>query len=171
MAEPMADERQYLRLEARLLWRPGLQRDIDLSDVVQRTLLRAHEKGQQFRGTTEAERRAWLRAILRNELLQEVRGHPPGKVSLDESSRCWEAALAADQTSPSQKVVRHEEVQRLARALAQLHEDERTAIELKHLHGCSVAFISQHLGRTKLAVAGLLKRGLHKLRLLLGETS
>jgi DNA-directed RNA polymerase specialized sigma24 family protein len=43
-------------------------------------------------------------------------------------------------------------------------------VELKYLHGCSVEFISQHMGRTGAAVGGLLKRGMHKLRRLLQES-
>jgi RNA polymerase sigma-70 factor (ECF subfamily) len=167
MPRSVENMRDYLRLVARLLWQPGVQRRLDLSDVVQETVRKAHEKGDQFRGNTEAEWRGWLRAILRNELRQAVRANPPGEVSLDESSRHWEEVLAADHSSPSERVLREEQLAQLADALGQLLEDERTAVELKHLHDCSVEFIGQHMGRTKDAVAGLLKRGMHKLRLLL----
>jgi RNA polymerase sigma-70 factor (ECF subfamily) len=157
------NERNYLRLLARLLWQPGLQRAVDLSDVVQQTMVKAHTNLCQFRGSTEAEWRGWLRAILRNELLQAARGHQ-GERSLNESSRQWDEILTADQSSPSERAIRDEQLERLADALAGLLDDERAAVELKHLHGCSVAFISRHLGRTKEATAGLLKRGMHKLR-------
>jgi RNA polymerase sigma-70 factor (ECF subfamily) len=159
----------YLRLLARILWQPGVQRPLDLSDVVQRTLLKAHEKGHQFRGTTEQEWRGWLRAILRNELLREAEGNPAGVRSLNDSAGFLEESLAAEQTSPSQRAIRDEQAQRLAASLARLLDDERTAVELKHLHGCSVEVISRHLGRTREATAGVLKRGMHKLRLLLQE--
>src|SRR5262245_18321757 len=99
MSWPLENARAYLHLLARLLWQPGLQRRMDLSDVVQRTLLIAHEKGHQFRGNSEEEWRGWLRAILRNELLQEVRGYSLGEVSLNESSRHWEEVLAADHST------------------------------------------------------------------------
>jgi RNA polymerase sigma-70 factor (ECF subfamily) len=169
MPRSVESAQDYLRLLARVLWQPGVQRRLDLSDLVQRTLLKAHEKIHQFRGDSEEEWRGWLRAILRNELLQEVRDKPPGEVSLNESSRHWEEVLAADHSSPSERTLRHEQMDRLAAALGRLLDDERTAVELKHLHGCSVAFISQHMGRTKDAVAGVLKRGMRKLREVLKE--
>jgi RNA polymerase sigma-70 factor (ECF subfamily) len=163
-------DRDYLRLLARLLWQPGLQRRLDLSDVVQKALLNAHEKLDQFRGDTEEEWRGWLRKILLNELRQAVRGIPPGEVSLSESSRNLEDVIAAEHSSPSERAMRHEQLKRLADALGKLLEAERTAVELKYLHGCSVEFISQHMGRTGDAVGGLLKRGLRKLRRLLEES-
>jgi RNA polymerase sigma factor (sigma-70 family) len=59
--------------------------------------------------------------------------------------------------------------QRLAEALATLHEAQREALVLRHCQGLSLAAISQHLGRSPAAVAGLLKRGLRELRVQLGE--
>src|SRR5262245_34688686 len=109
MPRSVETARDYLRLVARLLWQPGLQRAIDLSDVVQQTLLKAHAKGDQFRGTTEEEWRGWLRAILRNELLQVINGNPVGVRSLEESSRWIEDSLADKGTSPSQAALRHEQ--------------------------------------------------------------
>jgi len=162
--------RDYLRLVARLLWQPGIQRRIDMSDVVQQTLLNAHRKLHQFRGQTEAEWRGWLHRILKNVLLEEVRRNPPGEFSLAESSNRLDQAVAGD-TSPSERAFRHEQMERLAAALGQLPEDERTAVELKHLHCCSVQFISQHMGRTGDAVGGLLKRGMRRLRLILQANS
>ena len=169
MPRSVENARDYLRLLARVLWQPGLQRRHDLSDVVQRTLQKAHEKLDQFRGDSEEQWRGWLRAILLNELRQLVRDITPGADSLNESSRNLEEILAADHTSPSERVLRHEQMESLANALGKLNEDERTAVELKYLHGCSVKLISQHMGRTEDAVGGLLKRGMHKLRLLLQE--
>jgi RNA polymerase sigma-70 factor (ECF subfamily) len=170
MPRPVENYRDYLRLVARLLWQPGLQRHLEPSDVVQRTLLKAHQKLHQFEGgDCEEQWRGWLRAILVNELRKAARDNPPGEVTLDESSRNLEEMIVADHSSPSERAMGREQMERLATALGKLLEAERTAVELKYLHGCSVEFISQHMSRTGAAVGGLLKRGMHKLRLLLQE--
>jgi RNA polymerase sigma-70 factor (ECF subfamily) len=167
------DERDYLRLLAGILWKPGLQRRLEPSDVVQRTLLIAQQKLDQFQGDCEEQWRGWLRAILLNELRQELRraarDNKIFEASLNESSRNLEEVIAADHSSPSEHVLGPELLEQLAKALGQLLEDERTAVELKYIHGCSVAFISQHVGRTGDAVGGLLKRGMRKLRRLLQD--
>jgi RNA polymerase sigma-70 factor (ECF subfamily) len=166
MSDDLECHRDYLRLVARFLWNPALQRQLDLSDIVQITLLKALQNTEQYRGNTDTTKRAWLRTILRNVLFEKTRGNPPGEVSLVELSSSWE-----QQTSPGESLRREEQLLRLAAALARLAEDERTAVELKHLHGCSVAFISEHMGRTEHAVAGLLKRGMARLRKELGQSS
>jgi DNA-directed RNA polymerase specialized sigma24 family protein len=45
-----------------------------------------------------------------------------------------------------------------------LLQDEYTAVMLKHVHDWKVAEIAEHLGRSPDGVAGLLRRGLKKLR-------
>ncbi len=60
--------------------------------------------------------------------------------------------------------MRAEQAERLATALAALPDDQRAAVILKHFHDWSVAQIAEHLDRSTLAVGGLLKRGLKKLR-------
>ncbi len=171
MPRPFENYQDYLRLVARLLWQPGLQRRLDLSDLVQQTLLKAHKNRDQFRGgDCEEQWRGWLRAILKNELLQAVSDITPGRDSVYESSRILDEFIAAGHSSPSERVLRIEQMERLATALGRLLEDERTAVELKYLHGCSVKSISQHMGRTGDAVGGLLKRGMRKLRRLLQES-
>jgi RNA polymerase sigma-70 factor (ECF subfamily) len=72
--------------------------------------------------------------------------------------------LAADQSSPSQHVAKLHELQRLACGLADLPEDQRVVLELKHLQGLTVPAIARQLGRTTASVAGLLRRGLQTLR-------
>ena len=172
--------RDYLRLLARMHMRRQLQAQLDPSDVVQQTLLKAHEKIGQFRGNSEAELAAWLRRILANQLSTAFRRLGRGEqdrgpersleAALEDSSARLEAWLVADQSSPSEHAIRQEHLLRLSAALAQLPEDQRSALELKHLHGCSVEAISQQLGRTKYAVGGLLYRGLKRLRELLNES-
>ena len=67
------DYRDYLLLLARLQMGTRLRAKMDASDVVQQAMLQAHESREQFRGETEGEWLAWLRAILANALAAAAR--------------------------------------------------------------------------------------------------
>jgi RNA polymerase sigma-70 factor, ECF subfamily len=166
--------RSYLRLLAEAqLGRDG-RRGVEPSDVVQQTLLDAHKDRAGFRGACEAEHLAWLRRLLACNLADALRAmgrvkRDVGRVrsleaSLGESSARLERWLAVDQSSPSQRAERNESLVRLADALVRLPEDNRRALVMRHCQGACLAEISEVLGRTPQAVAGLLKRGLAQLR-------
>ena len=169
--------RDYLLLLARVQLDPRVRTKLDPSDIVQETLLKAHQAIGQFKGHSESEVAAWLRAILANTLADAVRKFTRQKGdlehslerALEHSSARLEALLSSDEASPDEQAVHNEQLFQLAQALAQLPEEQRTALELKHLQGCSVAVISQRMQRSKASVVGLLYRGLKKLRLLLEE--
>jgi len=168
----LARFRPYLHLLARL--HLGGRADPDASDLVQQTLLEAHRGAAACRAATDAERAAWLRRILANNLADAARARARARrdagreVSLDaalaESSArigVWAAGLGP---TPSQEADRHEQAVRLAAALAALPEAEREALVLQHWQGLTVAQIGERLGRSPAAVGGLLKRGLRRLR-------
>jgi RNA polymerase sigma-70 factor (ECF subfamily) len=176
---PLESYRAYLLLLARQQFGAFLGAKLDASDVVQQTLLTAHRQREQQRGTTEAERLAWLRRILAGTLTDAIRALTRDKrdvqrersleLAVEQSSARLEQWLAAEQSSPSQHAMRHEEAARLARALATLPEAQRQALVMRHCEGRSLAEISVHLDRTPAAVAGLLKRGARQLRQALEE--
>ena len=171
--------RDYLHLLARMHLHPRLKAKIAPSDIVQEALLKAHEKREQYRGQTDAELAGWLRRILTTTLAEAARrfGRQQRDVGLEQSlqasmqdsSERLEMFLAADQSSPTQHLVRQERIVRLAHALAQLPEEQRTVLELRHLQGFSIEAIGKHLDRSEASVAGLLRRGLQQLRELLKE--
>jgi RNA polymerase sigma-70 factor (ECF subfamily) len=171
--------RDYLCLMARLEAPPPWHDRLDLSGVVQETLLEAHRARDQFRGRSDAQRAAWLRSILAHNLADALRRLSTGKrdvtrersleAALEQSSARLEAWLTAEQPSPSEQAMRQERLLQLAAALAQLPADQRLAVELHHLQGRSLAETAHALGRGKPAVASLLHRGLKKLRQLLAE--
>ena len=171
--------RQYLLLLARVEIAPLLREKLDPSDVVQQTLLDAYQKRDQFRGTSGAETAAWLRQILANNLVDALRAVGRKKrdaaceqsleSQIEQSSHRFAKWLMAEQSTPSQKLEQHEQAIRLADALALLPDTQREALVLQNWDHWSLAEIAAHMGRTPAAVAGLLKRGLKRLRELLTE--
>ncbi|MHB8969348.1 MAG: sigma factor [Pirellulaceae bacterium] len=110
--------RSYLRLLAEMHLDHRLRSKADPSDMVQETLLQAHRAIHQFRGQTDQQMAAWLRQILARKLAHAVRDFGREKRDLqrertlpgavDGSSARIEAWLAAQHSSPSQKL-QHEE--------------------------------------------------------------
>jgi len=178
---PLERYRSYLLLLARLHLAERVRAKLDASDMVQQTLLEAHRKRDQFRGMSEAELAGWLRQLLACEMADALRGLGRAKRNIQreraieemfaEVSSRMEACLAAQQSSPSERAIANEQLLRLAEALIQLPDDQRLAVEWKHLQGKTVATIAAAMGKTETAVGGLLRRGMMRLRELLNQAS
>jgi RNA polymerase sigma-70 factor (ECF subfamily) len=170
--------RAYLSLLARMQLNPSLQGKIDLSGVVQQTLLEAHAALSKLRKWDERRRLAWLRRALTNNLTDEIRKLNTAsrdvsrecslEAELEQSSARMEAWLVSEEASPPDKATRNERLLQLAVALDQLPDDQRKAVELRHLGGQPLAEVARALGRTQGAAATLLFRGMSRLRKELG---
>lgn len=171
---PWERYRDYLRLLARLQFGMLLRAKLDPSDVVQQTLLKAHQHREQCRGETDGERRAWLRRILAHTMADAVRAHAGAKrdmhlvralcTGVEATSARLESWLAAPGPTPSEQLAHAEQLAQLAAAVATLPDEQREAVELHHLHGLPVAAVAAMMNRTVDSVAGLLRRGLQGLR-------
>ncbi len=177
LARRLETFRNYLLLLATVQLGGRLRGKLDPDDLVQQTLTRALEKRDRFRGTDDAQGAAWLRTLLSHTLIDVVRKFARSggaerslEAAIEQSSTRLEALLAADQTSPSGRFERQERLRRLADALAALPDDQRLAVELKHLQGLALVEVARRMGRSVPAVAGLLHRGLKARREDLGET-
>src|SRR5262245_37362986 len=147
---------------------------VDASDVIQQTFLEAYRSFPQFAGRDARELSAWLHRILDHKVAAAIRDHTllakrnlGRERSMDDSQgggTPLKQELDAGLSSPSQKAIRGEEVASLSQALTALPEDQREAVRLRHLEGWKLADIARHLGRTPLATAGLIKRGMQALR-------
>jgi RNA polymerase sigma-70 factor (ECF subfamily) len=154
---------------------------LDASDVVQATLLKAHQQRGLFRGQTKAEVEGWLRRILAGTLADAFRHEHRAKrdvakersleAALEQSSDRLLAWLAAKSLSPSQKAVRTEDLLQMVNALAQLPEPQREAVMLHYLQGLSLTEVAERIGRSPAAAAGLLQRGLKAMRKLMPDAA
>jgi RNA polymerase sigma-70 factor (ECF subfamily) len=145
-------------------------------------MLNAYQSWEQFRGKSDAELAGWLRQILANLIIRNTRDMGRGKrdiqrersidAALQESSMQLGKLLAdPGQGTPSQVVMKEERAAELAQALMELPDDQREAIMGKYWHGQTSAEIGEQLQRSPEAVAGLLYRGLKKLREVMGQAT
>ena len=165
--------RTYLLLLARMQLDARPRSRVEPSDIVQQTLLEAHARRQPFQGD-ENDYLAWLRRMLANNLRDAWKALRRGKrdvareqsldVAVEQSSARIANWLAADQSSPSRRAIRAEDILQLADALALLPDAQREAIVLHHLEGWTLCEVAAQMERGEPAVAGLLHRGLKRLR-------
>ena len=171
--------RAYLECLTFIQVDPRLWRRFGWSDIVNHTLLEAYRELQMLESLDEADRNRRLRRMLMNNLLERIEKERAQKndyrreVALDEAltdSSCnlkrW---LAVETPGPDGRAEAAERGVRLAQALTKLPEREREALILQKYHDWSLAQIADHLACTTGAVAGLLARGVKRLRDLLAD--
>lgn len=166
--------RDYLALLAQVWFDPSLAGKADPSDLVQETLLKAHQKFEQFRGAVEPELASWLRAILARTVAgmvrryradaRQVRRERPLDQILSSSVQAMEGLAAASGTSPSQAAERRELGVLLANALAELSDDHRKVLTLRNLRELDWDDVAREMGRSPGAVQMLWTRALKALR-------
>jgi RNA polymerase sigma-70 factor (ECF subfamily) len=147
---------------------PRLRRRFDSSDLVQESLLRAHQNRNQFDGNSEAQFVQWLKRIIENVVRDKCREHKAAKRDVrreqdpqeivSESSLRLEKYVAIGQATPGQKLELHERELQLAAALDQLPEDQRDAIILRHVHGLTLEEAAEQMRRSEKAVSQLVSR-------------
>jgi RNA polymerase sigma-70 factor (ECF subfamily) len=181
LGELLERYRAYLLLISQHQIDPKLAVRCSPSDVVQETLAEACQGFDRFTGSAEAEFSAWLRAIHQHNLDDAARRHlvSQGRAAgreqrfhrQEESAEFTWRDIAADQQSPSDRVITGERALRLAELLLSLPEGQREAIRMRHLEGRAVGEIAEHMQRSFQSVAGLLKRGLLALERKMSEDS
>ncbi len=171
--------RNYLRVLAQM-WLPAhLPAKLDASDLVQETLMRAHERFVQFEGADERGLTAWLRRILARQVVDTVRRFRTAsrsvstELSMADVGTFSEDGLAKlfvhSGSTPSEQAARREMGVVLADALAELSELHRQAIVLRTLKELSWAEVATQMDRSITTVRMLWARGLVQLRIRLGE--
>jgi RNA polymerase sigma-70 factor (ECF subfamily) len=142
------------------------------SDLVQQSLLEAHQGFAAFRGSAGEDLMAWLRGILRHNLA-DVRAayHEAAKRQLRQEELLDAAhagplrdRLAADTPSPLARVVADEQAQAVQQALDRLPEEYRRVLTLRHQEGQSFVQIGAALGRSADAVRKQWFRAVEALR-------
>lgn len=163
--------RPYLLLIANQELVPELQAKIGGSDIVQETLAHARQKFAQFRGTTQEELKAWVRDVLiknmhdakRRYLWTEMR-QASREVSLDRDLPTAQHLVDSDAGNPHDQLLKAEEAQKLAAALAQLPAEYREVIHLRHWEEKPFGEIGLCMARSPEAVRKLWARAIDRLR-------
>ena len=174
--------RRYLSLLARVQIGKRLQGKVDASDLVQETFLEAHRNFSRFRGTSEGELVSWLRQILAANLAdtlrrylgtqgRDIRLERDIEADFDHSTVLLDRGLVDRGSSPSHQAARREQAVLLADALAELPDDYREVLVLRHLESLTFPEVAKRMNRSLDSVEKLWMRGLAQLRKIMGGVS
>lgn len=169
--------RTYVSIIARSQIEVWMRTKFDASDLVQQTLLEAHQGLRNFKGKTEAEWLGWLRGILNHNTLDFARKYQGAakrnvskEFSIDQKEGNshypgWE--LKDQVETPSRILLNQEQEILMANAVAQLPEDYQEVIMLRNLQRLSFKEVAERMDRTPGAVQMLWLRALNQLQELL----
>lgn len=167
--------RNYLEIGAAAQVETWAKAKFDASDVVQQTMLEAYRGFSRFEGKTTAEWLGWLKVILahntadlvrkyRQSEKRQVRREIPLHGPRDDSQAFGVREPSADQSTPSQHLMRRESELQVADALAQLNDEYREVIMLRNLQRLPFDEVAHRMGRSRPAVQMLWMRAIKKLQ-------
>jgi len=167
-----AAARSYVAIAAGFHLQRRLRAKVDVSDIVQESLLDAHGGFDRFAGTTVGEWIAWLKKIATHNALDAAK-HWHGTAKRDSAREVpcggdgtgqeWREP-ASPVSSPSQRVLRGEEELRLAAAIDRLPPDQRDVILLRNVERLPFEEVAVRMGRSAGACRMLWMRALAALR-------
>lgn len=168
--------RNYLLLIANGDMDQRLKSKFGASDVVQRSLLNANQRFDQFQGESAEELRAWLRTILKNDLRKEQRQFATEKRNAQLEIKIQEESTIArglqdGQPTPSTEAIAREKSRALQQALERLSADQRTVIRLRNFERRGFAEIGTELGKSAEAARKFWARSIEALKLELQDRS
>ena len=164
--------RNYLRLLAQDWLERAFRGKADPSDLVQETLLEAHQGFAAFSGGDEPEFVAWLRQIMARNVADFVRRYRSAARNVGREEASPDARVVdrlkllagSLHSTPSQSAERREMGVLLADAMAELSPDHREVIRLRNLQDLDWPEIAQRMGRSDEACRKLWTRALVNLK-------
>ena len=145
---------------------------------------RSSRRSRRWTGSSsrsDAELAAWLRQILAHNLANAARDLGPGQTRRGarmlpgsgpgrNPRPAWKRGWRPSNPPPASRPSARSRSCAWRRPWPSLPEAQREALTRRYLQSWSLDDIGRHLGRSPAAVAGLIKRGLKQLRLLLHES-
>src|SRR5947209_11698458 len=160
----LTSHREPLRRMIGLRLDPALAARLDASDIVQDVLLEAHRRLNEYLLNPVMPFRLWLRHIAKDHVIDAHRRHRQAqRRSLDREQPLVPAALADhsslelagqlldQEPTPASAAIHHELQRRLDSAIADLDEDDREVILMRHREQMSNQQVAEALGLTEAA--------------------
>ncbi len=176
----LAEFREPLRRVIDLRLDPVLGRRIDASDIVQDVLLEANQRLVEYLRSPNMPFHLWLRHLAQDRIIDTHRRHRQAQrrsidkeqpierpAWVDQSSLQLAAQLVDTEQTPASAAIHEELRRRLEDALAQLAEDDRDIILMRHHEQLSNQDVAAALGLTEAAASMRYLRALRKLRAVL----
>jgi RNA polymerase sigma-70 factor (ECF subfamily) len=156
---------------------PALAARLDASDIVQDVLLEAHRRLSDYLRQPTMPFHLWLRHIAKDHMIDAHRRHRQAqRRSLDREQPIIPAALADHSSielagqlldgepTPASAAIREELQKRLESAIAQLDEDDREVVLMRHAEQLSNQEVAALLGLTEAAASMRYLRAVRRLR-------
>lgn len=184
LTEEFTKHRERLWRSVQIRMDPRLYGRVDPDDVLQEAYLDAEKRLGHFAVEVNFTSFVWLRLIVAQTLINVHRRHigakkrsaarerSPGdmlKYQYSATSQQFAIQLAANQTSPSEAMMRDERVSQLAESLESLSEMDREILTLRHFEDLSNKEIAQLLGIEQKAASIRYVRAIKRLKECLGE--
>lgn len=159
---------------------PALAARLDASDIVQDVLLEAHRRLEEYLRNPTMPFRLWLRHIARDHVIDAHRRHRQAQrrsldreqplvsnVLADHSSLELAAQLMDQERTPASAAIHRELQRKLDAAIAELDEDDREIILMRHREQLSNQQVAESLGLSEAAASMRYLRAIRRLRAML----